>query len=68
MSPRETQLMIDVLASTIPDAIDLSDERAVTQHLCGVCAIADYRPTAIEKHISAIITRAQSARDERAAA
>lgn len=59
---REVEMMVDVLASTIPSEIDLTDERAVTQHLCEICVVADYRPSLMEPHIPEIIKRAKEDR------
>lgn len=67
MSPRETELMIDVLASTLPPRVDLNDESAVAEYLSRVCALYDYRPSTMNTHIPEIIKRAKALKLARAA-
>ncbi len=58
--------MVDVLAATIPDSIDLNDDRRATQFVCELAGVAGYTLSQVAARIDAVLERAAELRRERA--
>jgi hypothetical protein len=67
MRMSELALAVEIIASAIPDSVDLDDTPRATQLIVELAAIADYRPSEIAVVVDEIIERARSERTERGA-